>query len=77
MKNWKRTQRTPKTEVLLTVEEVAVILRVRPKTVRKWIYLRRIAFVRIGRCVRFSRRAIDHFIRSNSCGSNKTQMGRP
>jgi excisionase family DNA binding protein len=38
---------------LLTVEECAAFLRVKPQTIRLWVCTRRIPCYKIGRCVRF------------------------
>ena len=39
----------------LTVEEVAEYFKVSPKTVRKWLYQRRLRYYRIGGVVRIRR----------------------
>lgn len=38
---------------LLTITELADALGIRPSTVRRWVLLRQIAFVKVGRAVRF------------------------
>lgn len=40
---------------MMTVDEAAKFLRMRPRHVRRLVAERRIVFYRIGRCVRFSR----------------------
>lgn len=40
---------------LLTVPEAAAFLRLQPSTLRAWILQRRIAFIKLGRLVRFRR----------------------
>ena len=47
---------------LLTVPQAAERLGVRPSTVRFWIWQRRIAFVRVGRCIRIGDETIDALI---------------
>jgi excisionase family DNA binding protein len=55
------------TNKLLTVEEAAALLSVKPATIRSWI-LRGIHLevVRVGRCVRISERSIRKFIERNT-----------
>jgi excisionase family DNA binding protein len=38
---------------LLTTDEVANLLSVKPATIRKWVHLQEIPVVRLGRAVRF------------------------
>jgi len=38
---------------LLTTDEVADLLNVKPSTIRKWVHLEQIPVVRLGRAVRF------------------------
>ncbi len=47
---------------LLTVAQAARELAIRPKTVRQWIWRRRIVSVRVGRCVRIPADAVDALI---------------
>jgi excisionase family DNA binding protein len=49
-------------EALLTEEEAASFLRVNPRTLRKVRDRGEIAFVRIGRCVRYSPKEIKQFV---------------
>ena len=51
---------------LLTVEEVADVLRLKVKTIRKWIYVGRIPFVKLGRSVRISRKTVEDLIRQGT-----------
>jgi excisionase family DNA binding protein len=44
---------TPATETLLTIEQAAAILAVNERMIRRLIETRRIAFVKVGRHVRF------------------------
>lgn len=55
---------------LLTVEEAAALLRVRPSTVRSWLKpsqgrRQRLPYVKMGRCVRIRRRDAEALIESN------------
>lgn len=53
------------TQELLTIAEVASILRVKPATIRAWILRRRIPFLHIGRLVRIRRSDVDALIESS------------
>ena len=53
-------------ERLLTVKEAADRLCLRPCTVRKWLFERRLAYVRVGRrAVRIRERDIEKIIHDN------------
>jgi excisionase family DNA binding protein len=58
---------------LLTVEEFAAALNVRPKTVRDWVLERRYPFVRVGRLVRFRPEVLDGLI---ECGEVPARLRR-
>ncbi len=47
---------------LLTIDEFAAEVGLRPKTVRQWVWRRQIDTVRIGRSVRIPRAALDALI---------------
>jgi excisionase family DNA binding protein len=50
-------------EGLLTVQEVAVVLRLSVSTIRSWVLLRRIPFVKLhNKAIRFKRTEIDALI---------------
>jgi excisionase family DNA binding protein len=49
-------------ERLMTVEDLAGVCRVAPQTVRNWVALRRLPFVRLGRKTRFRRQSIDAWL---------------
>ena len=51
---------------LLTVEELATKLRVSLKTVRSWIYLRKISHTRLGRRVYFSTDVVEELLSRNA-----------
>ena len=53
---------TRQTSRLLNVTQVAERLGVSTHTVRKWLELRKIPFVKIGACVRFDPDLIEKFI---------------
>jgi len=56
----------PFVEKLLTVPEAADRLRLQPSTVRKWIFERRLAFVRIGRrSIRIRAEDVEKIIHEN------------
>lgn len=50
---------------LLTTEEVAERLRATPRFVRRLVAERRIAYVKVGRLVRFEARAVAEYIERN------------
>lgn len=55
------------TDRLLTVEETAAMLGIKPTTVYKWAYERRLPVVKLrGRALRFSRLAIEKIIRDDT-----------
>jgi len=49
-------------KTLLTVQEVAEQLRIKPSTVRAWLSARRLPRVYCGRCVRVPQEAVTEFI---------------
>jgi excisionase family DNA binding protein len=49
-------------ENLITVEELAGVLGIAPKTLRNWVSCRSIPFVRIGRKTRFRKRSIEAWL---------------
>ncbi len=51
---------------LLNVNEAAQLLGLKPATLRAWILLRKIEFVRVGRAVRIPAVAISRFIERNT-----------
>ena len=52
-------------EDLLTGEEVAVLLKVTPRFVRRLVTERRIEYVKVGRAVRFGPEAVAAYIERN------------
>lgn len=55
---------------LLTAGEVASVLNVAVKTIRQWVYRRRIPYIKINGAVRFDRQAIDQWIQAGSRGES-------
>jgi excisionase family DNA binding protein len=53
------TPSDPLIEKLITIEELAGALGIAPKTIRNWIALRRIPYMRIGNKTRFRRQSIE------------------
>lgn len=49
-------------EKLLTVEELAEALGLAPQTIRNWVALRKIPFLRIGGKTRFRKRSIEMWL---------------
>jgi excisionase family DNA binding protein len=52
--------------VLLTVDEAAFRLNVSPLTIRSWIRLRKIPFVKLGRAVRLDADTLDQWVTENT-----------
>ncbi len=50
---------------LLNVHEAAVVLRLKPATIRDWIWRRRIPYVKLGRRVFIRRKDVEHLIAAN------------
>jgi excisionase family DNA binding protein len=62
-----RVERTPRlNRNLLTINEAAEHLGIRPSTVRAWIGSRKIPMVKVGRCVRVPMEAVNRFIEANT-----------
>ena len=51
---------------LMTTDEVADLLNVRPSTIRKWVHLEQIPVVRLGRAVRFRADALEKWVNERS-----------
>ncbi|MGD0264295.1 MAG: helix-turn-helix domain-containing protein [Candidatus Methylomirabilota bacterium] len=51
---------------LLTVDEAAALLRVASKTVRNWVSLRAIPFVRVGGCLRFDGQTLKRWLEARA-----------
>ena len=51
---------------LLTVDDLAAHLKVSLKTVRSWIYFRKIPFTKIGRRIYFSVGVVEEMLRRNA-----------
>ena len=53
---------------LLTVNEVATLVGVHPKTIYAWVRNGTIPYLKVAHTVRFSRRQIDDWLEANSRG---------
>jgi excisionase family DNA binding protein len=60
---------------LITVDDLAAKLRVSLKTVRHWIYLRKIPFTKFGRRVYFSIGVVEQMLRRNAVPAFSSQHG--
>ncbi|WP_038161326.1 helix-turn-helix domain-containing protein [Verrucomicrobium sp. BvORR106] len=60
------------TEGLLTKLEVAGILRVRPKTIERFMAQRELPYIKIGRLVRFERAGVEAFKRRLTVAASPT-----
>lgn len=58
-------------ESLLTIEEAAEYLRLKPKTVRNWVGLRKIPFRKIGRYIRFESRSLEAWSKRQERGEHE------
>lgn len=47
---------------LLNVEEFAAALGLSPRTIRQWIWMRRVPFIRVGRAIRFQPETVNEII---------------
>jgi len=56
---------------LLTTEEAAAYLNIKPSTLEKWRYTKavQIPFVKIGTCVRYKTEALNEFLKAASLDS--------
>jgi excisionase family DNA binding protein len=54
---------------LLSVEQAAEYLGVRPGTLRNWLSARRIAYVKVGRLTRVSADTLNRFIAEHTVGA--------
>jgi excisionase family DNA binding protein len=68
-------------EELLTGEEVAALLKAKPRFVRRLVAERRIEYVKVGRLVRFRESAVNDYIERNrvvplSRAELRMQLGR-
>ena len=53
-------------EKLLNIQEISDLLGVKPSTVRKWVHLGFIPHVKLGRAVRFEKKAIEEWVSEQS-----------
>ena len=60
----RKTRRSPKLDTLLSVEEAAERLGTSVRFVRRLVFERRIAYVKLGRHIRIASRDLDAFIRA-------------
>jgi excisionase family DNA binding protein len=60
----RRTREPPELDTLLSVEQAAERLGTSPRFVRRLVFERRIAYVKLGRHIRIATRDLDAFIRT-------------
>jgi excisionase family DNA binding protein len=63
-----------KLDDLLRVEDLASKLKVSLKTVRSWVYLRKIPFTKIGRRVYFAAGVVEEMLRRNAVPAIPSQQ---
>lgn len=61
---------------LLTVDDVAEIMNLQPKTIRDWVSRRSIPFVRVGHNVRFRPDAVDKLIANSEVHPARRRAAR-
>ena len=59
---------------LLTVQETADLLRLKPSTIRAWVCQRRIPYVKVGRLVRIRRTDAEEFIADHLVEADETAL---
>ncbi len=60
---------------LMTVEDAAAYLGIAPGTLRNWLSARRIAYVKVGRLTRLSKRDLDAFISAHTVDAANAGFG--
>ena len=63
------TVKEPRPGPLMSVEQAAEYIGVRPGTLRNWLNARRIAYVKVGRLTRISSETLDRFIAEHTVTS--------
>jgi excisionase family DNA binding protein len=66
--------RTPELDTLLSVEQAAQRLGTSVRFVRRLVFERRIAYVKLGRHVRIAARDLDAFVRAGRVEAGKTPL---
>lgn len=51
---------------LLTIKEVAEVLKVSHRTISDWVYKRKIPYIKVGRVVRFDQQKIENWINNRT-----------
>lgn len=51
--------------MLMNIDEAAQCLRLQPSTLRRWVYERRISYVKLGRRVLFRKDVLDDLIKNS------------
>ncbi|HLG93732.1 MAG TPA: helix-turn-helix domain-containing protein [candidate division Zixibacteria bacterium] len=62
---------------LMTVEEVARYLRLKPQTIYKWAQEKRIPAVKLGKEWRFRKRILDEWLDGQILDNQKDTTGKP
>ncbi len=62
----KRQCELPASRHLYSVDEAAAYLSIRPGTLRNWLSVRRLTYVKVGRLTRISVAVLDRFIADNT-----------
>ena len=48
---------------LLSVTEFANVVGLSPKTIRQWVWMRRVPYLRVGRAIRFRQETVEEILR--------------
>jgi excisionase family DNA binding protein len=67
--------RTPELDTLLSIEQAAERLGTSPRFVRRLVFERRIAFVKVGRHVRITTADLDTFIAAGRVAARRREAG--
>lgn len=53
---------------LITIDELSDWIRMKPSTIRKWVFQKRIPFVKLGAAVRFRKNDIETWLKFHNYG---------
>ncbi len=62
----RQSELPPASRRLYSVDEAAAYLSIRPGTLRNWLSVRRLTYVKVGRLTRISVAVLDRFIADNT-----------
>jgi excisionase family DNA binding protein len=62
---------TKNMERLFTIDEAAATLSVKPSTIRKWVFRRRLSYVKCGGAVRIPAAVLAEFVQRNTISARE------